>query len=85
VENDREVAMSATDIANGLGQTAGSPRRAANLLRRCFDAFCARRIREALRATLENLSDRELKDIGVTRGEIDYLIRAAPSIDPRDF
>jgi uncharacterized protein YjiS (DUF1127 family) len=41
------------------------------------------RKRERLRATLDDLSDRELKDIGIARGEIDYVARSALSIDPR--
>lgn len=60
-----------------------SVRRPPNFLRDCFDAFCAWRIRQVLRTTLDNLSDLELEDIGVTRGEIEYLVRAEPSTDPR--
>ena len=75
--------MSTTYIATGSAQTSVSTRRAPNLLRRYFDAFCAWRIRHSFRATLDDLSDRELGDIGVTRGEIDYLVRAAPLVYPR--
>ena len=75
--------MSTTHIATGSEQTSISTRRATNLLRRYFDAFCAWRIRQSLRAMLDDLSDRELKDIGVARGEIEYLVRSALSIDPR--
>jgi uncharacterized protein YjiS (DUF1127 family) len=79
------MAMGTAYIATGSAQTSVSTRRAPSVLRRYFDAFCAWRIRQSLRATLEDLSDRELRDIGVTRGEIDYLVRAAPWVDPRDF
>jgi uncharacterized protein YjiS (DUF1127 family) len=77
--------MSPTYIATGSAQTSVSRPRASNLLTRYFDAFYAWRIRQSLRARLEDLSDRELRDIGVTRGEIDYLIRSAPLVDPRDI
>jgi uncharacterized protein YjiS (DUF1127 family) len=45
-------------------------------------AFLEWRKRQRLRATLCDLSDRELMDIGTTRGEIDY-IASNRSIDPR--
>ncbi|MGB6588576.1 MAG: DUF1127 domain-containing protein, partial [Pseudolabrys sp.] len=41
-----------------------------------------RRKRQRLRATLCDLSDRELMDIGTARGEIDY-IASIRDIDPR--
>ena len=41
-----------------------------------------RRKRQRLRATLCDLSDRELMDIGTTRGEIDY-VASNRFIDPR--
>jgi uncharacterized protein YjiS (DUF1127 family) len=41
-----------------------------------------RRKRARLRAILYGLQDRELKDIGVTRSEIEY-VALNPSIDPR--
>ena len=41
-----------------------------------------RRERQNLQAALDHLSDRELIDIGVTRGEIDY-VASKRSIDPR--
>ncbi|MDA9503563.1 hypothetical protein XI09_01655 [Bradyrhizobium sp. CCBAU 11386] len=42
-----------------------------SLLRRYWYAFQERRQRP--RVTLQDLSDRELMDIGLTRGEIDYI------------
>jgi uncharacterized protein YjiS (DUF1127 family) len=36
-------------------------------------AFQERRWRRGPRITLQDLSDRELMDIGLTRGEIDYI------------
>ena len=41
------------------------------LLKRYWSAF--RQRRQGSRLTLEDLSDRELRDVGLTRGEIDYL------------
>jgi len=55
--------------------TAASTRSVLGVLKRCWRAFQARRQRESVRATLHDLSDRELTDIGVTRGEIDYIAR----------
>ena len=57
------------------GPTAASTRSAPSLLKRYWRAFQERRQRESVRATLHDLSDRELMDIGVTRGEIDYIAR----------
>ena len=48
-----------------------------------WSAFQEWRRRARLRATLDDLSDRELKDIGIARGEIDYVARSALSTDPR--
>ena len=85
VENIRETAMNTAYVATGSAQTSVLRRRIPDLFRRYLDAFCAWRIRQSLRATLEDLSDQELRDIGVTRGEIDYLARTALSIDPRNL
>ena len=52
------------------------------LLERYWDAFLEWRKRQRLRATLCDLSDRELMDIGTTRGEIDY-VASNRGIDPR--
>ena len=47
-----------------------------------WNAFQEWRKRQRLRATLCDLSDRELMDIGTTRGEIDD-VASNRSIDPR--
>ena len=39
----------------------------------CRNALVEWRKREKLRAKLDGLSDRELLDIGIARGEIDYV------------
>jgi uncharacterized protein YjiS (DUF1127 family) len=49
------------------GRTAASTRSVLSLFKRYWRAFRERR--------LHDLSDRELMDIGVTRGEIDYIAR----------
>ena len=47
-----------------------------------WNAFQEWRKRQRLRATLCDLNDRELMDIGIARGEIDY-VASNRSIDPR--
>jgi uncharacterized protein YjiS (DUF1127 family) len=49
-----------------------------------WDAFQERRDRQKLRSALSDLSDRELMDIGTTRGEIDYVV-SNRGIDPRNI
>jgi uncharacterized protein YjiS (DUF1127 family) len=65
-----------------LDQTPASTRRVSSLLRRYWGAFQERRKRQRLRANLYDLNDRELQDIGIARGEIDYAA-SNRSIDPR--
>ncbi len=74
--------MSTTFGATGLRQTAVSIRHVSSFFKRYRDAFQERRKRQRLRATLCDLSDRELMDIGTTRGEIDY-VASNRFIDPR--
>src|SRR3954465_2801859 len=76
------TAMSATYGATGLGQTSAPTRRVSSLFKRYWGAFQERRKRERLRADLSYLNDLELKDIGITRGEIDY-VASNRTIDPR--
>ncbi|MBR1127155.1 DUF1127 domain-containing protein [Bradyrhizobium iriomotense] len=47
-----------------------------------WDVFLERRDRQKLRSALSDLSDRELMDIGTTRGEIDYVV-SNRAVDPR--
>jgi uncharacterized protein YjiS (DUF1127 family) len=65
-----------------LERTSASTRYASSLIWKCWDAFQGRRERQNLRAALSHLSDRELMDIGTTRGEIDY-VASNRDIDPR--
>ena len=66
----------------GLGKTAASTRGVSSFFWRYWGAFQERRKRQRLRATLRDLSDRELQDIGIARGEVDY-VASNRSIDPR--
>ncbi len=59
--------------ATGLGQTAASTRRVSSFFNRYWGALQERRERQRVRTALCDLSDWELKDIGTTRGEIDYV------------
>jgi uncharacterized protein YjiS (DUF1127 family) len=49
-----------------------------------WNAFQEWRKRKKLRTQLSHLTDSELMDIGVTRGEIDYVV-SSRSIDPTGF
>ena len=70
-------ALSEKDAA---GPPAASTRSVLSLLKGYWRAFRERRQRQRLRASLHDLSDRELMDIGVTRAEID-CIAARRAID----
>ncbi len=68
---------------------AAEPKRAtrstqhvSNFLGGCWAAFHQWRERDRLRNELYSLNDRELMDIGITRGEIDYFASNG-GIDPR--
>lgn len=74
--------MSTTHGATRLGQNAASTRRVSSFFKRYWGAFQQRRRRQRSRTTLCDLSDRELMDIGTTRGEIDY-VASNRGIDPR--
>jgi uncharacterized protein YjiS (DUF1127 family) len=63
-------ALSEKDVA---GPTDTSTSSVPGLLKRCWHAFWERRQRRGSGAALHDLSDRELMDIGLTRGEVDYL------------
>ena len=74
--------MSTTYGATGLGQTAASTQRVSSFFKRYWAAFQERRTRQRLRADLSYLNDFELNDIGISRGEIDY-VASNRSFDPR--
>ena len=56
-----------------LGLSLAPAPRVCGLLRTCRDTLQEWRQRQRLRDRLSELSDRELMDIGTTRGEIDYV------------
>ncbi|MDH2380978.1 DUF1127 domain-containing protein [Bradyrhizobium sp. CER78] len=74
--------MSAAHGTTWLGRTFGSTRHLSSFIWKYCDAFQERGKRQKLRATMSDLSDRELMDIGTTRGEIDY-VASHRGIDPR--
>ncbi len=74
--------MSTTFSATGLGQSAVWTRRVSSFFKTYLGAFQERRKRQRLIANLSDLSDRELMDIGTTRGEIDY-VASNRLVDPR--
>jgi uncharacterized protein YjiS (DUF1127 family) len=74
--------MSTTYGATRLRQTAVSAWRVSSFFKTYWGALQERRKRQSLRASLCNLSDRELMDIGTTRGEIDY-VASNRLVDPR--
>jgi uncharacterized protein YjiS (DUF1127 family) len=65
-----------------LTQTLVPARLGLTFLKSSWGALLEWRKRQRLRATLYDLSDRELMDIGTTRGEIDY-VASNRGIDPR--
>jgi uncharacterized protein YjiS (DUF1127 family) len=62
-------------------QATKSTQRVSNSLGSCWGEFQQRRKRDRLRTELYGLNDRELMDIGITRGEIDYFA-SNRGIDP---
>ncbi|MCG2625275.1 DUF1127 domain-containing protein [Bradyrhizobium sp. WYCCWR 13023] len=65
-----------------LEWTFVSTRHVTSFIWKCWDALQERRRRQKLSATLSDLSDGELMDIGTTRGEIDY-VASHRGLDPR--
>jgi uncharacterized protein YjiS (DUF1127 family) len=64
--------------------TATGKRQVYSPLETYWNAFQDWRKRERMRAELCRLTDSELMDIGITRGEVDYLA-SNRSIDPTGF
>jgi uncharacterized protein YjiS (DUF1127 family) len=73
-ETEGDAALRGLDLTIGLVKEAtDDTRNVLGLLRLYWRAFWVWRQRQSSRTTLHDLSDRELKDIGVTRGEIDHI------------
>jgi uncharacterized protein YjiS (DUF1127 family) len=66
-------------------ETAERTPRVSAFVRRCWSAVQERRKRAKLRAALYSLPDRDLRDIGVSWSEIEYLASNGTDerIDPR--
>ena len=73
--------MTIAHSADGLRPTITSGKRG-SFFKGYWRAFQEWRKRERILAELSSLSDRELRDIGITHGEIDYFVSNC-SIDPR--
>jgi uncharacterized protein YjiS (DUF1127 family) len=74
--------MSTTYSATGWDRRFASARRVVHFLEKHWDALLERRKRARLCSALSDLDDRELMDIGLSRGEIDFVV-ANRIIDPR--
>ncbi|WP_024518500.1 DUF1127 domain-containing protein [Bradyrhizobium sp. Tv2a-2] len=74
--------MSTTHGTTWLERTSVSTRHVSSFIWKCWDAFRERRERQKLLVTLSSLSDADLMDIGITRGEI-YYVASHRGIDPR--
>ena len=66
-----------------LGQpAAASTRQALGFIRGCWNALQERRKCAKVRAALYALNGRDLQDIGISHGQIGYVV-SNPDIDPR--
>jgi uncharacterized protein YjiS (DUF1127 family) len=65
--------MTIAHSTDDLRQTITSGNRA-SFFKGLWRAFQAWRERERIRTELSSFSDRELRDIGITHGEIDYFV-----------
>ena len=76
--------MSAIYGPTSSAQAAASTPRIFSVFRGFWDALQEWRKWERLRADLGSLSDQELMDIGISRGEIDY-VASNRATDPRSI
>jgi uncharacterized protein YjiS (DUF1127 family) len=74
--------MNTARSAVGLGQAPASTQGFSGSIRSYWDAFQEWRKYKRLQSDLNDLTDGELHDIGIARGEIDY-VAANRSTDPR--
>jgi uncharacterized protein YjiS (DUF1127 family) len=77
----RDDALSEKDAA---GPPVASTRSVFDLLRRYWLVIQTRRQRHRLRATLRNLTERELMDIGITTSEIECIVAHRAADRQRD-
>jgi uncharacterized protein YjiS (DUF1127 family) len=74
--------------ARAPGVVASAPpwlRRTADLLGRAWGAYWERRARHAAVLLLRSLDERTLRDMGVTRGEIESVVYGAPRERRRSY
>jgi uncharacterized protein YjiS (DUF1127 family) len=74
--------MDATYNVSASRRTFAPVRLGLSLFGNCCAALLEWRERQRIRARLFDLSDRELHDIGISRGEVDY-VASNRDIDPR--
>jgi len=74
--------MTTIYVVTDLGQTIAPIQRAFRTLKRYWKLLREWQNRNALRGAMYGLSDRELQDIGTTRGEIEFVVRSRFG-DPR--
>ena len=65
-----------------LGQPSVSTRQVPGFIRRCWSALQDRRRSAKVRAALYALNGRDLHDIGIAHGDIEY-VASNPDTDPR--
>jgi uncharacterized protein YjiS (DUF1127 family) len=65
--------------ASELGVPTPSTWSVSSIINKLWCVLRERRKRGRLRATLCGLHDRDLRDIGISRGEIDYIVFCEPS------
>jgi uncharacterized protein YjiS (DUF1127 family) len=77
--------MTTTHRTAEFAQAAELRAQVSAFIKRCWSAFQERRKRARLRAALCALPDRHLRDIGIERGEIEYLALNGTDerVDPR--
>ena len=71
--SESDATVRVLDLTVGSVKVTDDARNVQGLLERYWRAFGKWRQRRASRTSLHDLSDRELKDIGVTREEIDHI------------
>jgi uncharacterized protein YjiS (DUF1127 family) len=76
--------MSTTYDSRELRQATAAIGGISGIVRAIWQSIQEWRERDKIRSALAHLSDKELHDIGISRGEIDYVARSATAVDPRD-
>ena len=74
--------MDTTYKVSGSRQTFAPVRLGLSLFGNCCAVLLEWHLRQGIRAKLLDLSDRELHDMGISRGEIEY-VASNRDIDPR--